>query len=603
MNSKRLVINYSYRWCRLYRTKYDTSSPGLFGVNSLYREEDFQTISITAINKIKKLQDEIAKLEMISPKETLSKLDQISNELCSVIDVAEACRHVHEDPGLKRSSEEAFADLSNFISILNNDIMLHSSLCKIISSNNRILGLNSEDRIFAIDLKQEFESNGIHLSTALKSLCAELKEAIIDNEYKYTTNSMNTRIQYFIGPFKNDDFLSIRIFLSKYIQQPSTGDQTKSLVTSTDKSISYSLLRSISDARIRSQIWTMSHSEPQGNKYILIQLIQKRHILATSLGYKSHVDRVLERKILKNENQVNDFLISFSKGIRAKAEAEFEKLLAMKFEYEENEKGMVTGEKRYRNRENGLLAWDIAYYMEKYKVEHMSANSSDVKKAAGTGSVSRHITQYLQYDTVMNGLSYVLHSLFEIEVERLPLHPSESWLIYPNASSTSPPSPTSTSAPSAADNSSRIKPLSSYESSGAEATSEANDYFAGRGLFKYGLRGAGGDLLGIVYVDLYKRPGKLCNAAHFTIQCGHSNVSKVYIKKAEIGRLGALVTPVHFDCPTSKHPLFSGCPVLVPLIPTLGTVSRTVSFPPSTLESLGLTSTHLLAIMRDRHCL
>ena len=47
----------------------------------------------------------------------LQNLDDVSNELCKVVDAAELCRNVHDSDAAKRGAEEAYMRISEFIQV------------------------------------------------------------------------------------------------------------------------------------------------------------------------------------------------------------------------------------------------------------------------------------------------------------------------------------------------------------------------------------------------------------------------------------------------------------------------------------------------------
>jgi intermediate peptidase len=89
-------------------------------------------------------------------------LDSISNEVCSVIDVAELCRNVHEDPAFRQAAESAFSELSAYIHELNTDATLYRSLMTLVDDSTVWKSLTGEQRRVAEDLRKEFEADGIH---------------------------------------------------------------------------------------------------------------------------------------------------------------------------------------------------------------------------------------------------------------------------------------------------------------------------------------------------------------------------------------------------------------------------------------------------------
>lgn len=109
-------------------------------------------------------------------------LDALSNYICLVIDMAEFLRHVHDDAAFIRSAEKAYTILSSYINQLNRDTKIYLLICSLIRSN---LFDIYEDKTFLLDMKREYEKEGIWLS--------------LENEKKNLTSNSNhpISIQYY----------------------------------------------------------------------------------------------------------------------------------------------------------------------------------------------------------------------------------------------------------------------------------------------------------------------------------------------------------------------------------------------------------------------
>ena len=94
----------------------------------------------------------------------LQNLDDVSNELCKVVDAAELCRNVHDSNAAKRGAEEAYMRISEFMQVLNVDRKLYRSLAMVCDEEELSRGLNEEQLRLATSLREDFESHGVHLS-------------------------------------------------------------------------------------------------------------------------------------------------------------------------------------------------------------------------------------------------------------------------------------------------------------------------------------------------------------------------------------------------------------------------------------------------------
>ena len=107
--------------------------PTLFSLPNLSQPQDFLTLSRIAIESCDNIRKSLAaslqsppaettlEESILQAKRTLHQLDDISNEVCTVIDACELCRSVHASPEWRRAAGDAFGHLSEYIGALNAD--------------------------------------------------------------------------------------------------------------------------------------------------------------------------------------------------------------------------------------------------------------------------------------------------------------------------------------------------------------------------------------------------------------------------------------------------------------------------------------------------
>jgi hypothetical protein len=162
---------------------------GLFGLRGLHTAEDFPRLAQRCITRCDAIRAELrVKLKALNTnghqpsvadtQHTLVLLDAISNEVCRVIDAAELVRNVHALPGFRKAAETAFSMLSKYITLLNADVTLYSCVCAIMDGSGSsktspgigvlakedgiFAKLTEEQQLVAVDLRREFEADGIH---------------------------------------------------------------------------------------------------------------------------------------------------------------------------------------------------------------------------------------------------------------------------------------------------------------------------------------------------------------------------------------------------------------------------------------------------------
>lgn len=230
-------------------------SNGFINLPKVKSTTDFIQFAKHAIVQCDQIQDAVTKNGGKHNKsDTLLLLDSISNVLCTAIDAAEFSRNVHSNSDFRGASEEVFSTISQYIHTINTNRALYLKLCEVSSENN---DLSTEEKIFAVDLKKEFESDGIHLETEIKKQSIELQGQIVKYEAEFMRQVTNDNSVCHLGPMEsNENLIGLKSWLSQYSEQDDDPEDSNAITLNcpTNHRISLSLLRSLDDAVLREQI-------------------------------------------------------------------------------------------------------------------------------------------------------------------------------------------------------------------------------------------------------------------------------------------------------------------------------------------------------------
>lgn len=387
---------------------------GLLGLSAFKSADDFTCLSTEVIKRCIALREEVSC--ETDPLRNLLLMDQISNEVCSVIDVAEYCRRAHDDVEYRGQAEVAFSALSNFIHSLNTDITLYTTLQKIVDTESIFSQLAEEHKIFATDLKSEFESGGIHLRGAQKEAAVALQGSVVASETKFIeeTSQVRESSNFSIGPFSsNNDHSKFSSWLGQYVKQPDSLPDLH-VMCSSNRRISATVLRSLDEEPLRKIVWTSMYEEPSRNVENLGQLIKDRQALGKALGYKSFAHKYLANKMLKTPDEVQSLLSDVAVTIRPKARLQLESLLDLK-----------RGSSGCSSSSIVLNPWDVSYYM----------NLAEVKRGQHSVNPIAAVSEYFPLNRCIDGLVGITESIFGIKVRISDVSDAETWL---RSSSTSP---------------------------------------------------------------------------------------------------------------------------------------------------------------------
>ena len=426
---------------------------GLLGLPAFKSANDFTVMSTEVIKRCIALREEVSC--ETDPLRNLLLMDQISNEVCSVIDVAEYCRRAHDDVEYRGQAEVAFTALSNFIHSLNTDITLYRKLQNIVDTESIFSLLPEEHKIFATDLKSEFESGGIHLRGTQKEAAVALQGSVVASETQFIEETSQNResSNFSIGPFTRiNDHSKFSSWLGQYVKQPDSLPKLH-VMCSSNRRISATVLRSLDEEPLREIVWTSMYDEPSRNVENLGQLIKDRQALGKALGYKSFAHKYLVNKMLKTPDEVQTLLSDVAETIRPKAQSQMESLLDLK-------RGSSGSSSAVLN------PWDVSYYM----------NQAEAKRGQHLVNPISAVSDYFPLNRCIDGLVGITESIFGIKVRISDVSDAETWL-----RSSSPSTHTHMS------------------SSGAVGAGYLT------GAIKCDFMDANGDAMGTAYLDLFNR--------------------------------------------------------------------------------------------------
>lgn len=127
------------------------------------------------------------------------------------------------------------------------------------------------------------------------------------------------------------------------------------------------------------------------NEDIVLKIANLRHQRANLLGYNTHADFVLEERMAKTPEKVNDFLEELLEKAKPAAEQEFKELTTFAQELD----NIVHLEK-----------WDSAYYSEKLKQKLFDVDDEQLKP-------------YFQLENVIDGVFTVANKLYDLQFKEV----------------------------------------------------------------------------------------------------------------------------------------------------------------------------------------
>ena len=363
-----------------------TQSSGLFDNVKLSTPDGFQRSASEAIRKSSLLVDEINAKVQHPGIEIIDKMDELSDTLCRVADLAECIRQVHPDQQVAQKAQEACIEISNYVEQLNTNTGLHQALRALMDS--REFGSYDEvTRRTAEIFMHDFEISGIHLESSARERVVSLNNQLLELSYHFSKNaSLPVHV-----PAKE---------CPPYLQDYFSGDSEIVQVDHVPMNSPNSRLRMLS--------YLIHYGVNTNQTEILENLLSFRHKLASLVGYPTYAHRVLKSSMAGSPDTVMDFLQKLSVKIAPLVEKEVEDMLMLKQEISDSSSDSEQLEPKV------LRPWDYLFL------------SSEAQRRRLPGNLKK-IRNWFSLDACIGGLGNLFESLFNVRLEQVPTKPGEVW--------------------------------------------------------------------------------------------------------------------------------------------------------------------------------
>ena len=333
---------------------------------------------------------------------TLVALDATGELMSKVSGVFYTLTGAETDEQIQAIAKEVAPMRSN----LRDDILMNPQLferIKAIYDARDDLGLDEEGLRLLEETYLDFVSGGAELSEADKERMREINTKLSTLGLQYSDNVLaeTNGYQLFIDNEEDLAGLPPGVIAGAAEAAAKAGQEGKWLFTTHRPSI-YPFLDYADNRELREQIFKAyimrgDNDDEYDTTAILTEILALRAEKAKLLGYDTHADRILERRMAKNPEAVYELLEDLwhpSLGVaREEAEAMQAAIEADGFDFK-------------------LEPWDWRYYAEKVRRARYDVDEQEVR-------------QYFMIDNVIDGAFYVANQLYGIEfteIEGIPTY-------------------------------------------------------------------------------------------------------------------------------------------------------------------------------------
>lgn len=259
-------------------------------------------------------------------KKFILRIDNISNNLCKVIDLCEMIRSLHPDEKFVTMADRIYNEMFEFMNILNTDVVLYNNLNRVMR-NKDTLKLTNEQSIVGQILLDDFNKSGLFMNNEaiknqfieLSSDISQLGQNIIISEQEPPFDSNEEMWKVSLEKLKNS--LPHEIYNNLPIKKTKFLLKSKEFVDISKNNlyVLYQINKFSNDADLRKQSWMYMNMSSQEQVNKVSKLLQLRLKLANLMKEKTHNSYQLKNKLMKNSEHVKLLLHNLVSDYREKS--------------------------------------------------------------------------------------------------------------------------------------------------------------------------------------------------------------------------------------------------------------------------------------------
>ncbi|KAJ2709984.1 Mitochondrial intermediate peptidase [Coemansia spiralis] len=375
---------------------------GLLMESRFVSPKAFRQAGKQAVAEADELAQRVLAAQRAEERRTVVKcLDQLSDALCRVMDVAELVRQVHPDSSWQAAAEDVFSEMLEYMNGLNTHVGLYAKLVDIMDDPEIRGALDPVEHEVALSFRRDFERSGIHLPASTHARFVELSSSIHDYSREFlrcqalppTTGSVAIPLDKLrVLPSE----VLLNILQSSSSRKRSDGVAIVDVVPD-DYTAQY-ILRDCADERIREKVYRAWQSGTPSTIDQLERLLEDRLDLSQTVGFESFAHMSLDDKMARSPGHVDEFL----QGLAAQAQPQWD-ALARSLHLTRSATGARAG---------GLYPWDRDYWVGQQQMEAGALPS---------------LAPYFSLGRVVLGLSRVFQRLYGVELRAAMPQPGEIW--------------------------------------------------------------------------------------------------------------------------------------------------------------------------------
>ncbi len=286
-------------------------------------------------------------------------------------------------------------EVSPLLSEYKNDIILNKELFERIQKvyeQKDTLDLTPEQETLLNKKHKAFIRNGANLSEEKKQQLREIDKKLSSLSLKFGENVLAETNRFELHILNEEDLKGLPETVKSEAQEVAKEKGQDGWIFSLDYPSYIPFMKYAENRELRKKLAIAFgskgfHNDELDNRHNVLEIAKLRHKRAVLLGFKSHASFVLEERMAKSPEKVEDFLNDLLSKAKPAAEREFAEL--------ENFAKSLDGIDR-------LEKWDAAFYGEKLKQNLFDLDDEKLKP-------------YFKLENVVDGVFTISEKLYDLK--------------------------------------------------------------------------------------------------------------------------------------------------------------------------------------------
>jgi Zn-dependent oligopeptidase len=305
---------------------------------------DITQLTKNIIEKSSQVNNKLANIDLSIKKNYNNFLSQLSDdntEISNFHSIISFLQFVSDDITVKKASYMADILLNNYQNTLNFNINLYTKIVEFYKTQHN---LTDVDKKFLKKMVRTYRKNGIDLHSNDKELLFQINQEINKIE-THLYNNFNTQKRNVIKLNKKEIDGMPKSILNKL-----TRKQTHYKIEMNDDNY-LQTMRYLSNSKIRKNIEFYRNNQFNGDIENIARLLVLRNKKSLILGYKNYSDFKSKHHMVKNSDNIKEFLNELIYKLDYRFAKEIETIKKIK----------------NKNDTTDINSWDIEYYIVKWK--------------------------------------------------------------------------------------------------------------------------------------------------------------------------------------------------------------------------------------------